>query len=371
METGVARMHIDLTEYRNRLEARLGRRREVMRDYILRAQSSPRRIVFPEGENDAIIRAAVASAEEGIARPILLGRARKIRESAETLHLDMDQIEIVEHWADEERKESYAQKYFRARQRKGVTLEEAREVMRSATHFGCMMVREGDADGLVAGQDVSYPETIRPALEVVGTAPHVKHVAGLYMMILQHDVMFFADTTVNIDPDAETLAEIALLTAQFVRRLGIDPHIALLSFSNFGSARHPQSDKVREAVRLVKQQEPELIVDGEMQADTAVLPEILTRTYPFSTLQERANVLIFPDLNSANIAYKLLWRIGGAEAVGPILLGMAQPVHVLQRGAEAADIVNLTAIAVVDAQQRAKGSAVKVNSTTEAGSGTR
>ena len=371
MDTGVARTSIDLIEYRNRLEARLGRRREVMRDYILRAQNDPRRIVFPEGENPAIIRAAVASAEEGIAKPMLLGRARKIRETAADLHLDLQRVEIFEHWADEARKERYAQKYFRARQRKGVTLETARDVMRSATHFGCMMVREGDADGLVAGQEVSYPETIRPALEVVGTAPHVKHVAGLYMMILQHDVMFFADTTVNIDPDAETLAEIALLTAQFVRRLGIDPHIAMLSFSNFGSARHPSSDKVRDAVRLVKQQEPELIVDGEMQADTAVLPEILTRTYPFSTLQERANVLIFPDLNSANIAYKLLWRIGGAEAVGPILLGMAQPVHVLQRGAEAADIVNLTAIAVVDAQQRAKGSAVRLNSTSEAGSGTR
>jgi malate dehydrogenase (oxaloacetate-decarboxylating)(NADP+) len=214
------------------------------------------------------------------------------------------------------------------------------------------MVREGDADGLIAGQEVAYPETIRPALEAIGTAPHVKHVAGLYMMILEHDVMFFADTTVNIDPDAETLAEIALLSAQFVRKLGIEPHIAMLSFSNFGSTRSPQSDKVRDAVKLVKTQEPELIIDGEMQADSAVLPEILSKSYPFSMLQERANVLVFPDLNSANIAYKLLWRVGGAEAIGPILLGMAQPVHVLQRSSDAADIVNLTAIAVVDAQQR-------------------
>jgi malate dehydrogenase (oxaloacetate-decarboxylating)(NADP+) len=172
------------------------------------------------------------------------------------------------------------------------------------------------------------------------------------MMILEHDVIFFADTTVNIDPDAETLAEIAMLTAQFVRRLGIEPHIAMLSFSNFGSSRHPESDKVRDAVKLVKERAPDLIIDGEMQADTAVMPEILTRQYPFSTLQERANVLVFPDLNSANIAYKLLWRVGGAEAIGPILLGMARPIHVLQRGAEAADIVNLTAIAVVDAQER-------------------
>jgi malate dehydrogenase (oxaloacetate-decarboxylating)(NADP+) len=172
------------------------------------------------------------------------------------------------------------------------------------------------------------------------------------MMILEHDVIFFADTTVNIDPDADTLAEIALLTAQFVRRLGIEPHIAMLSFSNFGSSRHPESDKVREAVKLVKARAPDLIIDGEMQADTAVMPEILTRQYPFSVLQERANVLVFPDLNSANIAYKLLWRLGGAEAIGPILLGMAEPVHVLQRGSDSADIVNFTAIAVVDAQQR-------------------
>jgi malate dehydrogenase (oxaloacetate-decarboxylating)(NADP+) len=354
MDTGVARVQIDLQEYRNQLEARLGRRREVMRDYILKAQRNPKRIVFPEGETPTVIRAAVASVEEGIAKPILLGRADRIREQADALHLDLAGIEVVEHWADESRRERYAEQLFRQRQRKGMTMETAREAVRSATYFGCMMVREGDADGLVAGQNVSYPETIRPALEAIGTAPHVKHVAGLYMMILEHDIMFFADTTVNIDPDAETLAEVALLTAQFVRRIGIDPHIAMLSFSNFGSSHHPNSDKVRDAVRLVKQQEPELIVDGEMQADTAVLPDILAKIYPFSTLQERANVLIFPDLNSANIAYKLLWRIGGAEAVGPILLGMAQPVHVLQRGSEAADIVNLTAIAVVDAQQRAK-----------------
>jgi malate dehydrogenase (oxaloacetate-decarboxylating)(NADP+) len=258
----------------------------------------------------------------------------------------------VSHWTDEARKERYAQKLFAARQRKGVTLAEARELMRQAIYFGCMMVNEGDADGLIAGQEVAYSETIRPALEVIGTAPEVTHVAGLYMMILQHELLFFADTTVNIRPDADTLAEIALLSAQFVQRLGIDPRIAMLSFSNFGSARHPESDKVAEAVALVKKRDPTLEIDGEMQADAAVVPSILKSSFPFSMLQQKANVLIFPDLNSANIAYKLLWRVGGAEAIGPILLGMARPVHVLQRGSEAADIVNLTAIAVVDAQQR-------------------
>ncbi|HSL72443.1 MAG TPA: NADP-dependent malic enzyme [Longimicrobiales bacterium] len=352
MDSGVAGQPIELDAYRNRLEARLGRRREVMRDIILKARRDPKRIVFPEGEHERIIRAAVQSAEEGIARPLLIGRVGHIRERAHVLHADLSGVEIVSHWTDEARKERYAQRLYQARQRKGVTLTEARELMRQSIYFGCMMVLEGDADGVIAGQEVSYPETIRPALEVIGVAEHVTHVAGLYMMILQHDLMFFADTTVNIEPDADTLAEIALLSAEFVRRLGVEPHMAMLSFSNFGSARHPQSDLVRQAVQRVKLSDPTLIVDGEMQADTAVLPDILNRNYPFSMLQQQANVLIFPDLNSANIAYKLLWRVGGAEAIGPILLGMARPVHVLQRGAEAADIVNLTAIAVVDAQQR-------------------
>jgi malate dehydrogenase (oxaloacetate-decarboxylating)(NADP+) len=352
MESGVARNHIDLDAYRNRLEARLGRRREVMRDIMLKARRDPKRIVFPEGEHERIIRAAVQSAEEGLARPILLGRLGHIRERAHALNIDLSGVEIVGHWTDEDRKERYAQRLYATRQRKGMTLAEAREIVRQAIYFGCMMVVEGDADGVIAGQEVSYPETIRPALEVIGTNPHVKHVAGLYMMIMQHELMFFADTTVNIEPDSETLAEIALLSAQFVRRLGIEPHMAMLSFSNFGSSRHPLTEKVRDAVQKVKARDPELVVDGEMQADTAVVPEILLRNYPFSMLQQQANVLIFPDLNSANIAYKLLSRVGGAEAIGPILLGMARPVHVLQRGSEAADIVNLTAIAVVDAQQR-------------------
>ena len=352
MRTGVARITIDQAAYRNKLEARLGRRREVMRDFILKAQRDPRSVVYPEGENDRIIRAAAQVVEEGIAKPILLGRIDRIKQRAEALHVDLNGIDVVEHWTDADRRERYAQKLYHLRQRKGVTLENAREIIRNATYFGCMMVREGDADCLIAGQEVAYPETIRPALEVIGTIASGKHVAGLYMMVLQQDLLFFADTTVNIDPDASTLAEITLLCANFVRKLGIEPHVALLSFSNFGSARDPKSDKVRDAVRLAKIADPTLMVDGEMQADTAVVAEILQRNYPFSTLQETANVLIFPDLNAANIAYKLLWRVGGAEAIGPILLGMARPVHVLQRGSEAADIVNLTAIAVVDAQQR-------------------
>ncbi len=353
VETGVARLEIDLDEYRNTLEARLGRRREVMRDIAVRAANDPRCIVYPEGEHERIIRAAVIVAEEGIARPLLVGRPDRIRQTAQRLGLDLHAVELVDPAADEERRDRYARQYFQRRQRKGVTLAEARERMRQPIYYSCMMVQEGDADGLLAGEDSHYPEALRPALEVIGTEPGTEHVAGLYMMILADDLMFFADTTVNIDPDEEVLAEIALLAAGFVEGLRIDPRLAMISFSNFGSGREPQARMVRRAVERVKQLAPDLIVDGEMQADTAVVPSILRDRYPFSSLQDRANVLIFPNLDAANAAYKLMARLGGAEAVGPILLGMARPVHVLQRGSETDEIVNLTAIAVVDAQRRA------------------
>jgi malate dehydrogenase (oxaloacetate-decarboxylating)(NADP+) len=345
IEDGVARHALDPEEYRTMLEARLGRRREVMRDIMLRAQRDPRRIVYPEGENDRIIRAVTQSVSEGIVKPVVLGRTERLRRRAEELHLDL---------SDEDRLERYARRLYERRQRKGVTLSEARERMRNPVYFGNMMVAEGDADGLIAGMEAHYPETIRPALEVVGTQSAVNHVAGLYMMVLQHDLIFFADTTVNIDPDSEALAEIALLSADFVKQLGVDPRVAMVSFSNFGSARNPHTAKVRRAVERVRELRPDLKVDGEMQADTALVDEILETRYPFNTMGGPANVLIFPDLNAANIAYKLLSRIGGAEAVGPILLGMARPVHVLQRGSEAADVVNLTALAVVDAQRRGR-----------------
>ncbi|HUG40258.1 MAG TPA: NADP-dependent malic enzyme [Longimicrobiales bacterium] len=352
VEDGVARLELDPEEYRTRLEARLGRRREVMRDIMLMAQRDPRRIVYPEGEDDRIIRAVAQARNEGIVQPVLLGRPERIRKRAEELHVDLTGVEVVDARGDEDCGNRYAQRFYERRQRKGITLAEACERLREPTYYGYMMVAEGDADGAIAGIDSHYPETIRPALEAVGVDPAVKHVAGLYMMVLQQDLMFFADTTVNIDPDAETLAEIAQLSADFVARLGIEPRVAMLSFSNFGSARHPKAETVRRATALVKKARPDLKVDGEMQADTAVVEEILGQRYPFSTLGAPANVLIFPDLNAANIAYKLMGRLGGAEAIGPILLGMNRPVHVLQRGGEAADVVNLTALAVVDAQRR-------------------
>jgi malate dehydrogenase (oxaloacetate-decarboxylating)(NADP+) len=219
-------------------------------------------------------------------------------------------------------------------------------------YYGLLMLDAGRADALVAGEEMHYPDAIRPCLEVIGVEPGRAHVSGIYMLVFQQHTFFFADCTVNIDPDAETLAEIASDTARFVRRLGIEPRVALLSFSNFGSVRHPLADKVRRAVALLQEREPTLAVDGEMQADTAVVEQILTGRYPFARLQSAANVLIFPGLDAANIAYKLLDRIGGAQAIGPILVGMARPVHVLQRGSEVSDIVNMAVIAAVDALER-------------------
>ncbi|HEX6070114.1 MAG TPA: NADP-dependent malic enzyme, partial [Longimicrobiaceae bacterium] len=355
MATGVARIQLDPEKYRYELESRLGRGHEVMRGIITRARRDPQRIVFPEGEHERIIRAAARIVEEGIAQPLLVGRPRLIEQLALDLSVSLDGMVLVDPAADTVTKERYAQEFYRARQRKGVTLAEAKERMRQPIYFGCMMVHLGDADGLVAGEDMYYPDTIRPALETVGTADGVHRVAGLYLMVLEKDLLFFADTTVNIDPDAETLADIALLAAGVVRKLGIRPRVAMLSFSNFGSVRHPHSDRVREATELVKQRDPELIIDGEMQVEPALLPDLRSSLYPFTTLTGPANVLIFPDLDAANIAYKMLWHVGGAEAIGPVLMGMSKPIHVLQRGSSAADIVNLTALAVVDAQEMRSG----------------
>ncbi|HYJ80198.1 MAG TPA: NADP-dependent malic enzyme [Longimicrobiaceae bacterium] len=353
METGVARRDIDPDAYHVELEARLGRGRQVMRDIITRARRDPRTIVFPEGEHERVVRAAALVVAEGTARPVLLGRPARVEALAAALGVSLAGVAVVDRLADEERLERYAQRLWARRQRKGLTLADARTEVRRAIPFGCMMVREGEADGVVAGEDLHYPETIRPALQVVGAAPGVRRVAGLYMMVLERELMFFADTTVNIDPDAETLAETATLAAAFVRRLGLEPRVAMLSFSNFGSAPHPESEKVRRATELVRALDPTLEVDGEMQADTAVVTELRLGRYPFTTLRSQPNVLVFPDLNAANIVYKLMMRLGGAEAFGPILLGMAHPVHVLQRGSEAAEIANLTAVAVVDAQEHA------------------
>jgi malate dehydrogenase (oxaloacetate-decarboxylating)(NADP+) len=352
MESGAARIEIDLDEYRDRLIASLGPGREVMRFLTNRARRNPPRVILADGQNDKVIRAAVQILEEGVARPVLLGKPHKIHPRAEALGLDLAGIEIIHPTLEDDRRYAYADELYAVRRRKGLTLAEARSDMYKPMHFGAMMVRRGEAQAMVAGVDSNYPEILRPALEIVGTADGVTKVAGLYMVALRNrDPLFFADTTVNIDPTAETLAEVALLSAGFVRDLGITPRIAMLSFSNFGSARHPAASKVRRAVEQVKARDPELMVDGEMQADTAVNQQILTGTYPFSDLKEAANVLIFPNLASANVSYKLLAQLGGAEVIGPVLLGMARPVHVIQRGSTTQDIVNLVTVASVDAQR--------------------
>jgi len=349
MKNGVAQMTVDLEEYREQLRRRQGRTYEVMQNIRHRAKAEPKRIVFSEGEHEKIIRASVRLVEENIAHPILLGRPKLIQDKARELGLGKLAAEIVEPLRSP-RFPAYVEEFYQLRQRYGITRTEAREVMVNNNYFGAMMVHLGDADGFVAGVAQHYPDTLRPALQIIKTRSGVQRVSGLYVMATKKDAYFFADTTVNIEPGAEQLAEIAILSAEVVRHFNLEPRVAMLSFSNFGSTRHPLAEKVRNAVQLVKQRAPDLMVDGEMQADTAVVPELIEEDYPFSQLKGGANVLIFPSLEAGNIAYKLMMRIGGAEALGPILMGMAKPVHVLQRGAEVEEIVNMAAIAVVDAQ---------------------
>lgn len=351
MDTGVARYELDLDEYRDQLESRLGRSREVMRIVINRAKHQAKRVVFPEGEHEKVLKASRLIIEEGFAHPLLLGNKQRIQSLLEQYRVPVDKVTIVQ--PDRSKKlEKYVTELFRLRRRKGVTLAEAQQIIRNPTPFGAMMVRLGDADALVAGISQHYPDTIRPALQIIQKREDCSRVVGLFMMLLKEKVLFFADTTVNIDPSAEELADIAVLTAEVARRFNIDPRVAMLSFSNFGSVRHPFAEKMKRATEIIKERSPDLMIDGEMQADTAVVPELIAEHYPFSALQGSANVLIFPDLQSANIAYKLLQRLGEAEAIGPILVGMKKPVHVLQHGFEVKDIVNMAAIATVDAQRR-------------------
>ncbi len=354
MASGVARRPItDMAAYLRRLEAMLSRSREVMNVVLEKARRDPRRIVFPEGEHPKILRAAKILAEEGICKPILLAREEKIQALARELQLPLEQIEFI-HTDTSPKLPAYAKRYEQLRFRSGVTPDSAVRAVRMRNVYGPLMLDAGDADGVISGLTQSYPDTIRPALQIVGTAPGVGRVSGLYILMLKDRTFFFADTTVNIDPSAEELAEIATLTADAVRRFDIEPRIAMISFSNFGSNTHANALKVKKAVALLKAARPDLPVEGEMQADCAVVPEMLEAEYPWATVKN-PNILIFPDLQSANAAYKLVWRLAGAEAIGPILLGMARSVHVLQRGVDVNDIVNLAAIAVVDAQEKAAG----------------
>jgi len=349
--SGVAKTFIDLDEYRETLEARLGRARGIMRGIINRAQRAPKRVVFPEGDDRKIIRAAQILVDEGIAYPVLLGNREAIEAAAASIAVRLDDV-AVEDPATSPARDKYARHLWESRQRKGLSLSEAHQRLYNGNYFGSCMVACGDADALVAGVGAHYPETLRPALEVIGAHPRAGIVSGMYMLVFEKHVVFCGDTTVNIDPTAEQLAQIGYAASRIVRSFGVDPRVAMLSFSNFGSVRHPEAEKVARAAALLRERDPSLVVDGEMQADTAVSEEILRESYPFSALKEPANVLIFPNLSAGNIAYKLLNHLGGATAIGPILVGMRRPVHVLEQGADVQDIVNMAAVAVMDAQER-------------------
>src|SRR5581483_1978104 len=352
MESGVARVQLDLDEYRDALKRRIGGSHAVLRRIVSRAKESPRKIVFPEGEQPKVLRACRQIVDEEIAHPILLGSQKRIAQRIAELELGdlAERVQIVTP-REYDHYDRYIDEFFALRQRRGVTREFARRVMGRRNPFGMMMVKSGDADGLVSGLTMSFPETIRPALQIIGTRGDVKRATGMYLMVLKNgDVKFFADATVNIDPDAETLAEIAVQVSDAVREFNIVPRVAMISFSNFGSAQHPESAKVARAVELVTKARPDLEIDGELQADTALMVDELKERFPFTRLTDAANVLVFPNLAAGNVAYKLMATLGGAIAVGPILLGVQAPITVLPRNAPVETIVNMTAFTVMKAQ---------------------
>jgi malate dehydrogenase (oxaloacetate-decarboxylating)(NADP+) len=351
MDSGVAQKQIDIDKYREELEARLGMARKFMRVMINKAKTVPKRIVYPEGDYPAVLKACEIILDEGIAHPILLGDEKLINNQIEEMRVRLHGgVEIINPTTSP-KLGKYVDAFYELRKRKGTTRRDAEMLMRERHYFGPMMVHLGEADGMVSGLTKHYPDTLRPALQIIKLREGVTKVAGLYAMVFKEAVYFIADTTVNIDPTAEDLAEIAMLAAKGVRRFNIEPKVALLSFSNFGSVKHPLSEKVQQALAILRHKAVDFVVDGEMQADTAVVPEIVEEFYPFCRIKGGANVLIFPDLISGNVAYKLLQRLGRAEAIGPILMGMKKPVHVLQIGSMSEqDVVNMTAIAVVEAQ---------------------
>ncbi|MGM0590210.1 MAG: NADP-dependent malic enzyme [Halobacteriota archaeon] len=350
MDSGAARRDLDIDEYRDRLEARLGKSREMMRVVLNKAKSDPKRVALAEGTNEKMIRAAYQLQDQGIAHPILIGNETRINRTAEDLGLDFEPV-VVDPRSDGH--DAYTERLYELRQRKGITKSEAGELIRRDTnYFGSIMVEQGDADALLTGLTHHYPSALRPPLQILGTAEDADYAAGVYLLTFKNRVIFCADTTVNFDPDEEVLAEITKHTAKLARRFNVEPRAAMLSYSNFGSVDNESTRRSRDAVSLLHDDpEVDFPVDGEIQADTAVVEEILEGTYEFSDLDAPANVLVFPNLESGNIGYKLLQRLGGAEAIGPMLVGMDKPVHVLQRGDEVKDIVNLAGVAVVDAQE--------------------
>ena len=361
IQSGVAREPVDIEAYRERLEKQLGKAYQIARMMIHKAQARPKQVIFPEGENEKILRACHALIEERIAKPILLGNPASIQAKCADLGFELKKAEIIDP-ATSSLREPYIQELFHLRQRRGVTLADARILINDHDVFGSLMLHLGQGDALVSGVTRHFPDVLRPALQIVRMREGLHKVSGCYIMITRSgDLYFMADTSVNIEPTAEDLVEIALCVAQEARRFDIVPRVAMLSFSSFGSTKHPQCEKVRKAVEMLHRADPSLIVDGEIMADAAVSPEMLDQFYPFSTLKGGANVLIFPDLNSANISYKLLKKLGGGKTLGPILMGMSKPVHLLWRDAEVEEIVSTAAIAVVDAQDNDQEASIEAS----------
>ncbi len=355
METGVARIQLDIDEYRESLERRLGTSPGVMRSVIRKARSAPMKIVFTEGEEDTILRAAQILIDEDMASPILLGAEDKIRQRAAVLGLKLEGSQIVDPRVSP-RTSFYVEELYTRRQRKGVTRREAAELIQNPDMFGALMVHLDDAAAMICGVTRHYPDALRPALQIIPMQEGIGKVAGMYIVVTTRGKLYFlADCTVNIDPSPETMAENAACAASVAREFDQEPRVAFLSHSNFGSSAHPTAIKIREAVKIARERFPETPMDGEMQADTAVVRQIMDETYPFSAVKGGANILIFPNLDAGNIAYKLLSRLGGAQVIGPILMGLSKPVHVLQRSATVNDIVNVAAIAAVEAQHQGLG----------------
>ncbi|MEJ6736630.1 MAG: NADP-dependent malic enzyme [Flavobacteriales bacterium] len=356
MDSGVAQTEIkDWEAYREELSKRLGLDNKLIKNITQKAKRNPKRVVFAEADNYKTLKAAQIVAEEGIAKPILLGKVKKIQALVEEYSLELGDIPIIDPRSSSEndRKQKFAELLFEKRKRRGITLLEARDMMRSRNYFGSAMVEFGEADALISGLTRNYASTIRPALKVIGTDDDVTKIAGMYILFTKNGPFFFADTTVNENPTAQDIVDITALVAKIVNRFKITPKVALLSYSNFGSSEGADPIKMREATRMLHEQHPDIIVDGEIQANFALNKELRTEIFPFSDLAKRdTNTLIFPNLSSGNIAYKLMQEMGGNEAIGPILLGMKKPVHILQLGSSVREIVNMVAIAVADAQTR-------------------
>jgi malate dehydrogenase (oxaloacetate-decarboxylating)(NADP+) len=358
VESGVAQKPIQNWDaYTLQLNKRLGLDNQLVRVIGNKARRDPKRLVFAEADNQKVLKAASIIYDDGIAYPILLGDPIKIKAIAEEHNIDLTDIPIIDSRSDETeaKREFYGELFFKKRQRKGFNHYESIKIMKDRNHFGCMMVETGDADAMLSGLTKNYAEAIRPALQIIGTEEGVKKIAGMYLLLTKRGPIFLADTTVNFNPNAEELADIAMMVAKEVRNFNITPRIAMLSYSNFGSSDSPEAKIVAEATRILKQRNPSLIVDGEMQASMAFNKEILKDNYGFSDLvDEDVNVLIFPNLTSGNVAYNLLKEIGGADAIGPILLGLKKPVHVLQLGSSVRSIINMALVAVVDAQLKSR-----------------